>query len=225
MEEARTSEEEDSDIDLTASIRAFCLPIEQLKRKQTAQRDFETKQRQAVKRQVLALLQRDEHSQPPTPLMSLVFPDTLRESVSSTATITGPGGSFHMDEVFHESPQHSVQDDASSTGNQRIIRSCVAFLMPGDLFQAQRTAVYEALSALSSTARLAVLLGDCLPTDHFLGVYEVKSTELRRITGDCPDCIPRVCADQLLQYLPDSNLFIETQAWSSIDAFRLRVDS
>ena len=99
--EERAEEEEDSEEEGRRPVQELGWILMEYAKRKAAQNQTEARRKREVKQRVLSLVGGDDKlSQRQTPQMSMLLSEALRSSSNSTATIPGPGGSFHVQDIF-----------------------------------------------------------------------------------------------------------------------------
>lgn len=99
--EERAEEEEDSGEEGRRPVQELGWVLQEYVKRKAAQNQVEARRKREVKQRILSLVGGDDKlSQRQTPQMSMLLSEALRSSSNSTATIPGPGGSFHVQDIF-----------------------------------------------------------------------------------------------------------------------------
>ncbi len=129
------------------------------------QQQSQSERRKAVKSRLLTLLSasQDEEklSQRQTPQMS----DILRSSNCSNGTVTGPGGSFHMQDMCVSEEERE----------DRVLEALRTVCLPGEVFRKRREEVEAELGKCSQRGqKLVILLTNSFPINQFAGIYALN---------------------------------------------------
>ena len=177
------------------------------------QQQSQSERRKAVKSRLLTLLSasQDEEklSQRQTPEMS----DVLRSSNCSNGTVTGPGGSFHMQDI-------GVSEE------DRILAALRTVCLPGEVFRKRREEVEAEVGKCSQRGqKLVILLSNSFPINQFAGIYALnhQSRCLLKATPSVPGP-HKVSLGAIATYLafnPSLQAFEEVTKLEDCEAVRL----
>lgn len=145
----------------------------------------QSERRKAVKSQLLTLLSapldEEKLSQRQTPQMSDILGSVLRTSSGSDGTVTGPGGSFHMQEML------TSEEDWGNRG--KVIMALRKVCLPGELFRKRLEEVIMDVEKWPKDKEMIVIsLSNSFPMDQFAGIYAFnpQSRLLHKVTGSVP---------------------------------------
>ena len=230
VEEREEDEESDSEKRPDKEpLSELQLVLESYLERKAQELQTEGKRRKEIKTQLLALLAnaQDEEklSQRQTPQMSLLLSEALRSSCASNATITGPGGSFHLQDVFSSSSSSDPQDCSSvpPRSNLPSIQSALELLcLPGDLFRKHRQSVLDCL--LPSPQHYFILLTNSFPVNQFSAVYALDEDGLKKVTGAVfdPETVSFPQIEAYFAFDPTLIDFREVTEITVADAIRLK---
>lgn len=174
--EERAEEEEDSEEEGRRPVQELGWALQEYAKHKAVQNLAEARRKREVKQRILSLVGgEDKLSQRQTPQMSMLLSEALRSSSNSTATIPGPGGSFHVQDIFSsdESIPELNPDISISAGALKppALRSPGDFVVIGDDPSADMSPVRPSprhYRAAGNIARVRKALETvCLPGDLF----------------------------------------------------------
>ena len=173
--EERAEEEEDSEEEERRPVHELGFVLLEYARRKAVQNQAETRRKRDIKRQILNIVSGDDKfSQRQKTQMSMLLSEALRSSSNSTATIPGPGGSFHVQDIFSsdESMPEMNPDVSVSAGTLKpqVMRSPSDFVVIED--SADMSPVRPSPRHFRTSGNIArvrkALETVCLPGDLFV---------------------------------------------------------